>query len=212
MLEISDLSYHSSKRQVLDRLNWKVAEGRHSLLLGKSGCGKTTLLHLLAGLLVPSGGRILYGGKPLPRDDRWRGRNIGMVFQTFHLIDALNVFDNLRLAQHMAGAKRDEQHLRDLLHGLGMEHKASSFPYELSVGQSQRIAIARALVNRPRWVLADEPTSALDDENAASTLSLLLKQANAYGATLVVATHDSRVKSSISHQLELASLATEDDE
>lgn len=211
MIELKDISYSVGGNIVLHNVNGQVEVGNHALILGNSGSGKTTLLHLLAGLLTPSSGSIIIDGQDIAMlnagaRDAWRGKNIGMVFQTLHLIRALTVADNLRLARYMAGLAADDTRITGLLQSLGLGDKACSFPHELSVGQAQRVAIARALVNQPRWILADEPTSALDDENCTETLNLLEAQAFEHGATLVVATHDQRIKGRWRHHLELSTI------
>jgi putative ABC transport system ATP-binding protein len=208
MIELKGLSFQIQGATILDTLNWKVEKGQHALMLGASGSGKTTLLHLLAGLLTPSSGMIEIDGQNIAalsgaQLDSWRGRNIGMVFQTLHLVKALTVRDNLRLARTMASLPADDERIESLLQKLGLSDKAAHYPHQISVGQAQRVAIARAVVNKPKWILADEPTSALDDVHCAETLNLLEAQAIECGATLVIATHDQRIKTRFTHQLEL---------
>jgi putative ABC transport system ATP-binding protein len=178
---------------------WRVGRGEAWLLAGPSGSGKSTLLHLIAGLTAPTSGRIVVAGQDLAQlapgaRDRWRGRTIGLVPQRLHLIGAVSVADNLRIALALAGAEADEARVRALLDAVGVGALAHRYPHELSQGQAQRVAIARAVVHRPVLVLADEPTAALDDEHAASALELLRAQALEAGATLVVASHDARVR------------------
>jgi len=191
----------------LDR--FELAEGRDLLIAGPSGCGKTTLLHLIAGLLVPSAGRVVVDGQDLAAlspaaRDRFRGRRIGIVLQQFHLLPTITAMQNLLVAQSIAGLPVDRGAATSVLNALGIDERLDAFPHQLSVGQQQRVAIARALVNRPRLVLADEPTSNLDDAAAAAVIDLLLGATQRQGATLVVATHDSRLKSRIATELALA--------
>jgi len=191
----------------LDR--FELAEGRDLLIAGPSGCGKTTLLHLIAGLLVPSAGRVVVDGQDLAAlspaaRDRFRGRRIGIVLQQFHLLPTITAMQNLLVAQSIAGLPVDRGAATSVLNALGIDERLDAFPHQLSVGQQQRVAIARALVNRPRLVLADEPTSNLDDAAAAAVIDLLLSATQRQGATLVVATHDSRLKSRIATELALA--------
>lgn len=209
MIALQNLTYQIGNTTILDGLNWKVEKGQHALLLGASGSGKTTLLHLLAGLLTPSSGTIEIDGQNITTlagaaRDSWRGSNIGMVFQTLHLVKALSVEDNLGLARAMAGLPHDNVRIAHLLASLGLSDKAKHYPHQLSVGQAQRVAIARAVVNQPKWILADEPTSALDDEHCNETLALLEAQAKECGATLIIATHDGRIKNRYTHHLELS--------
>ena len=195
-------------QDVLRLDDWSVAQGEHWLILGPSGSGKTTLLHILAGILAPSEGSVAIAGQdldklPASELDRFRGRHIGIVFQRLHLIPSLTVLDNLLLAQYLAGAAQDANRARVLLTSLGLGDKAHSRPHALSFGQSQRAAVARAVVNKPRLILADEPTSNLDDANAAAALDLLLQQAGACNATLVIATHDRRIRQRFDHRIVL---------
>ena len=183
---------------------WRAQSGEAWLLGGPSGSGKSTLLHLIAGLTAPTSGNIVVANQDLavlaPSErDRWRGRTIGFVPQRLHLIGAVSVADNLRLAQRLAGAERDDARVIALLEAVQVADLAHRRPGEISQGQAQRVAIARAVVNRPAVLLADEPTAALDDEHAARALELLRAQAIEAGATLVVASHDARVKPLMPH-------------
>ena len=184
--------------------SWRAQSGEAWLLGGPSGSGKSTLLHLIAGLTAPTSGSIVVANQDLsalaPAErDRWRGRTVGLVPQRLHLIGAVSVIDNLRLAQRLAGVDRDDARIVGLLEAVQVADLAHRLPGELSQGQAQRVAIARAVVNRPAVLLADEPTAALDDEHAARALELLRAQALEAGATLVVATHDARVKPLLPH-------------
>jgi putative ABC transport system ATP-binding protein len=171
-------------------------------LTGASGAGKTTALLALAGIRGPAEGRIVVGGDDIwslsaARRDRLRGRRIGLVFQSFHLIDAVSVEDNLRLAASCAGMRAEPGLLRALLDELDIADIRHRRADRLSQGQAQRVAVARALVNRPALVLADEPTSALDDGNARALLDLLARAVREHGAALLIATHDRRVLDAI---------------
>lgn len=176
----------------------EVPPGRSLAILGASASGKTTALMALAGIRAPATGEIAVAGTalwrlPAHRRDRFRGQRIGLVFQSFHIIDAVSVAANLDLAARCAGMPSDPVRVADLLQRLGIADIARRRADRISQGQAQRVAVARALVNRPAVVLADEPTSALDDANAASLLALLREIAASEGAALVVATHDRRV-------------------
>ena len=199
VLDISNLVQRIGGRIVLRLERWSVPRGRHSLILGTSGSGKTTLLHLISGLLQPSEGRILLDGQEITnlssreRDDL-RRRRLGIVLQNLHLISALSIRDNLRLAQSLGGSSPAPERIDELLNQLGVLRLAGRKPDMVSQGERQRVAIARAVVNRPRLLLADEPTSSVDDENAGRVMSLLMQQAEMSDATLIVATHDKRIK------------------
>jgi putative ABC transport system ATP-binding protein len=208
MIAVRGLAHRYGEQQALRVPDWKVAQGERWLVLGPSGCGKTTLLHVLAGLIHPSEGDVEVAGEKLQkldgaRMDRWRATTIGIVLQALHLVKHLSVRDNLRLAQYLAKAPQDDKRIDDALGALGVAAKSARRPGELSQGEQQRVAIARAVVNRPKLLLADEPTANLDDAAAAKVVDLLSEQAARHGATLVVATHDARVKGKFRERLEL---------
>jgi len=178
------------------------------LILGDSGVGKSTLLHLLGGLLTSKKGSILLGDQDLSKLDRkeldkFRGDNIGIIFQKNHFISALTVMENLVAGQYFSGTKVDKKRCQALLDRLNIGNKANESINKLSEGQKQRVAIARALVNNPKLILADEPTSALDDKNCSEVIKLLEEQAKDAGAALVIVTHDKRLKDLIPHQITL---------
>ncbi|HEV3009103.1 MAG TPA: ABC transporter ATP-binding protein [Burkholderiales bacterium] len=208
MIAVRGLAHRYGAVEALRLADWKVAQGERWLVLGPSGCGKSTLLHVIAGLVRPSEGEVEVSGESLSRLDgarldRWRGSTVGIVLQALHLVRHLSVRDNLRLAQYLAHVPQDDARVGDTLSALGVADKAARRPSELSQGEQQRVAIARAVVNRPKLLLADEPTANLDDAAAASVVDLLSQQAARHGATLVVATHDARVKSKFRERLEL---------
>lgn len=208
MLEIRGLRHAYDGRTVLSVPSWDVAAGEASLVLGPSGSGKSTLLNVIAGLATPTEGSVRLDGEEVTRlapaaRDAFRARRVGLVLQTLHLVGVVSVRDNLRLAQRLAGCRLDDGRIDEVLAGLGIAALAGARASRLSVGEAQRVAIARAVVNRPSLLLADEPTSALDDANCARALSLLLDQAAACGATLLVATHDNRIRDRFARRLEL---------
>ena len=208
MIAVRGLAHRYGAVEALRLPEWKVAQGERWLILGPSGCGKSTLLHVLAGLIQPSEGEVEVSGESLrrldgARLDRWRASTVGIVLQALHLVRHLSVRDNLRLAQYLAQVPQDDARIADTLGALGVGEKAARRPSELSQGEQQRVAIARAVVNRPKLLLADEPTANLDDAAAAKVVDLLSEQAARHGATLVVATHDARVKGKFRERLEL---------
>jgi ABC-type lipoprotein export system ATPase subunit len=138
-----------------------------------------------------------------PARDRFRGRHIGIVLQQFHLLPTLTAMQNLLVAQSIAGLPVDRTAAHVMLDALDVDDRVDAYPHQLSVGQQQRVAIARALVNHPKLLLADEPTSNLDDETCASVADLLLGTTRRHAVSLVIATHDTRLKSKISRQLAL---------
>jgi len=208
MITVRGLAHRYGAVEALRLADWKVAQGERWLVLGPSGCGKSTLLHVIAGILRPSEGEVEVSGENLrrldgARLDRWRGATVGIVLQALHLVKHLSVRDNLRLAQYLSHAPQDDARVGDALAALGVADKAARRASELSQGEQQRVAIARAVVNRPKLLLADEPTANLDDAAAAKVVDLLTEQAARHGATLVVATHDARVKGKFRERLEL---------
>ena len=208
MFVLSELVHAYDGHEVLKVPEWGAGQGAHCLVLGPSGSGKTTLLHILAGILRPTSGRVEIAGSEITRMngsalDRFRGRHIGLVMQRLHLIGSLTVMENLLLAQYLAGVPQDRARVREVLASLDLAEKSAAYPHELSFGQAQRVAVARAVVNRPQLLLADEPTSNLDDERCLQALDLLRSQARACDATLVIATHDQRIRARIPDQFEL---------
>lgn len=209
MIAVEGLQCAYEGRVVLAIDHWRVAEGAASLVLGPSGSGKTTLLHALAGVLRPQAGQVLIDGCNITALagaalDRFRGAHIGVVFQNIHLIPALTVRGNLRLAAQLSRSADAETRIEPMLERLGLIHRADAKPRQLSRGEAQRAAIARALLPRPKVLLADEPSSALDDGNAAELVALLKEEAQAAGATMVIATHDQRLRKAFEARLELA--------
>jgi putative ABC transport system ATP-binding protein len=182
--------------EVLRGVDLDVEPGELVALIGRSGSGKSTLLNVIAGLEPPDGGTVRVEGVDLGRlDDRrrtvFRRDRIGIVFQAFNLIPVLSALDNVALPARLAGAGAEAvRRARELLGRVGLEGRADAFPDELSGGEQQRVATARALVNRPAVVLADEPTGNLDAESAERTLALLAGLAGEGGRTVLLATHD----------------------
>ena len=210
MIELYQIRHHYGDRTVLDLPHFQLGAGEECLILGQSGSGKTTLLHILAGILKPSEGEVKIGGASLNEMngtalDRFRGQHIGIVLQKLHLIAPISVLQNLLLAQSLSGRSPDEAAAMKLLDNLGIAAQSKSKPTQLSHGQAQRLAIARAVINQPKLLIADEPTSNLDDKHAEEALQILRSQAYACGAALLLATHDARVKSHIVRRLELTS-------
>lgn len=201
---VSVVGARASRSPVLILPDVSIAAGQHTLLLGHSGCGKTTLLNLVAGLLPAVSGEVtvcatsLVGLSESARDS-FRAACVGIIMQRLHLISALTVFENLALARRLAGLPVDERAIRTTLESLNVGEKWNVRPHQLSQGEAQRVAIARAIVNRPALILADEPTSALDDANSAAAMTLLFSVAAESGATLLVATHDSRICERFAH-------------
>lgn len=208
MITIKSLEHQYPASRTLSFKDWEIGTAEQWLLLGSSGSGKTTLLHMLTGILKPSKGEVIIDNTSIynlsaKALDQFRGRNVGIVFQRPHLIKSLTVSENLLLAQSFANLPEDQSRISEVLTSLDIAAKKNAYPNELSQGQLQRVSIARAVINKPLLLIADEPTSSLDDTNAGAVLELLLNQSRLNEATLVVATHDNRVKEAFTKRYEL---------
>ncbi|WP_221389815.1 ABC transporter ATP-binding protein [Dyadobacter sp. NIV53] len=176
------------------------------LILGQSGKGKTTLLHLLALLLRPESGEIHIAGNEITTLSssaitQIRAKNIGIIFQRPHFTGSLSVIDNILLPNYFSGQKQDKEKAQYLAEELGFADHLAKNTNQLSQGEQQRVSIARALMNNPNVILADEPTSSLDDNNCRKVIELLKKQSALIGASLVVVTHDQRLKDEFANQV-----------
>ena len=200
LVDIQDArkTYQGASGQVLavDGVSLSVDGGEFVAVQGPSGCGKSTMLLLAGGLLTPESGSVQIGGEDpyaLTADARskFRADNIGFVFQQFHLVPYLSVLDNVLAPSIATGSKDAEQRARELLDRFGLSHRLEHTPGELSSGERQRTALARALLNEPKVLLADEPTGNLDTENATEVLKHLREFAASGGAVLLV-THDAQ--------------------
>lgn len=207
-LQTSNLFFQYNSANSWEFPDIELTQGQNLLILGNSGRGKTTLLHLLAGLLKADSGQIKIDGVDQnqlskKKREQFRARNIGIVFQRSYFVKALNVRDNLLLAQKLAGRRQDLAQVSSVLSEMGLAEKINSSPQQLSIGEQQRVSIARAVLNEPKVIFADEPTSALDDENTEAVINLLESTARRHQANLVVVTHDSRLKNHFQHSISL---------
>ena len=204
LFTLSDIIYKFKKKEIFKKKKLNFAEGEHVLLHGKSGCGKTTLVNLMSGLLRPSSGTIFFENVDFSslsdRElDDLRSNNFGLIFQRLHLIGHLDVEKNLKLASKVSNAKN----IMSLIKYLGLEDKKKQLAKDLSVGEAQRVAIARAVANNPKVIFADEPTSALDDHNTIKVMELLFDQTQKNKSTLLVASHDDRIKKYFSRVIKM---------
>jgi len=209
MLKTENLSYSYNNTEWIDFPDIHCAADTSHLILGQSGTGKTTFLHLIGGLLQSKKGKVIVNGTDITglkgqALDKFRGDNIGIIFQQAHFINAISVEENLMLAQRLAGKPIKKKIIHDILSTLNIEHKANSNPKQLSQGEKQRVVIARALINKPAVILADEPTSALDDQNCEEVVKLLEKTAKEVDAALVIVTHDNRLMDYFPNQIRLS--------
>lgn len=208
MLVTKDLEYTYEGSPPIHMPDISCKKGDKLLILGQSGAGKTTLLNLVGGLLRVQKGSLVINDVDISRLsgsalDNFRGKHIGIVFQKPHFVAALNVLENVLLAQKLSGQKEDKPRAMDLLRRLNIDNLAYKRPDQLSVGEQQRANIARAFINKPALVLADEPTSALDDLNCVEVVSLMKNAAEQEGAALLIVTHDQRLKDEFNHQVQL---------
>ena len=208
MIIISKLSYRYTDTFEISFPDFAVARNETFLLLGESGSGKTTLLYLVAGLLRNYSGSIQIKDTKLeklsePKLDKFRGKNMGFVFQRNHLISALTVEQNLLMPPYLSGLPIDYGRIEEVLKYLGIFSLRKSKITHLSQGQAQRVAIARAIIIKPAIILADEPTSALDDKNCSIVMSLLTDVAKESHAALIIATHDQRLKDRVQKKIVL---------
>src|ERR1700683_1203298 len=211
LLEEITRRYRADSAPVLDRLRLQLAPREYLAIMGESGSGKSTLLNLTAGLDRPDSGRVLFEGTDLATLDddaltRWRRASIGFVFQAFHVLPYLTVLQNVALPLDLLGVAEPQRQQRVLqvLEDCGIAALAPRYARELSGGELQRIAIARALVHRPRLVLADEPTGNLDGRTAQQILGLLREQLHANAAAGILITHSLTAARSADRILELA--------
>jgi putative ABC transport system ATP-binding protein len=179
---------------VLDIEHFEVTGGEQLALVGRSGSGKTTLLHVIAGITRPDSGQVMIDGTDVTRlpeavRDRFRAERIGYVFQTFNLLAGFSALENVLLGMTFARGRSDRGRAIELLGRVGLADRARHKPHALSVGEQQRVAVARALANRPRLMLADEPTANVDSANQDNMIELLRATCAAEEVALVVVTH-----------------------
>ncbi|MFK7747549.1 MAG: ATP-binding cassette domain-containing protein [Kordia sp.] len=209
MIKTENLTFHyKQKGHTFHFPDFALEEQENLLILGKSGIGKTTLLHLLAGLLKPVNGNVFIDGVNITslsssKLDTFRGQNIGLVFQKNHAVQSLSVFENLQARLFFSKKTSNTTIIDALLTELGLIEYKNRKVNALSEGQLQRLGIALSVIHNPKVILADEPTSSLDDENCSIVIELLKRQAMQSNANLIVITHDHRVKSSFSNTITL---------
>lgn len=201
-LKIEDLCKVYGKNEnavtALDHISLTVEKGEFTAIIGTSGSGKSTLLHTIAGVDVPTSGKIFLEGQDVYAQSAeklaiFRRRQVGLIYQFHNLIPTLNVVENITLPILMDKRKVNEERLQDLLDLLGLADRKTHLPNQLSGGQQQRVAIGRALMNAPAVVLADEPTGSLDSKNGREIIRLLKESHNMYHQTLIIVTHDENI-------------------
>ena len=197
MIETKSLEFSYDNSFVFKFPNIKLKSNENLLVIGNSGIGKSTLLHNLAGILRPKSGLIKIFNQDISNLsefelDKFRGQNIGIIFQRSHFVNSLTIGENLELAKFLGRNKKGN--IKETLDNLKILDKINKKPKELSQGERQRASIALAIINSPKLILADEPTSSLDDTNCSNVIKILKEQALKYQAQLIVITHDSRLK------------------
>jgi ABC-type lipoprotein export system ATPase subunit len=203
MLSVSNLAKsfvtpEGASVRVVDVEEFRLGAGEQLALRGESGSGKTTFLNLVAGILAPDSGVVTIDGVEMTAlreagRDRLRAEKLGYIFQTFNLLQGFTVLENVLLGMSFGPRGADRAHAREMLGRVGLGHRLNHYPRQLSTGQQQRVAVARALVNHPRLVLADEPTGNLDRRNAQEALALIREVCREQGAALLLVSHDEDV-------------------
>jgi len=196
-LQKSFVSPDGDRRLIVEIAEFKLEAGQQVALRGDSGSGKTTFLHLIAGILAADRGSIMLEQQDMaklsePARDRLRAESIGYIFQTFNLLQGYTCLENVVLGMSF-GPGADRARATSILERVGLAHRLRHYPRQLSTGQQQRVAIARAMANRPKLVLADEPTGNLDRQNAREALALIRETCRENGAALLLVSHDPEV-------------------
>ena len=199
MLICENLLFSIDGKKLFSNINFNIETEKDLLITGPSGIGKTTLLSILCGLQRPTDGNILYNEINLyklveNKIDEFRGKQLGIVFQNFNLINAFTIKKNLQLANTASGTE-DYDYLYDLLQRVGLADKSHIKVSKLSIGEKQRVAVARAFAGKPKWVFCDEPTSSLDDKNTDIIINLIKEESLRCKASLILITHDKRIQS-----------------
>ena len=208
MLVTNQLTFQYGPMKQFAFPDLRCADREALLILGRSGTGKTTLLHLLALLLRPGSGSVTIGQTDLTQlspaaTAAFRAKHVGIIYQKPHFVNSLSVIDNLLLANYLANKSQQKQRARELAGQLGFSDQLPKKTHQLSQGEQQRVSIARAVMNQPGVILADEPTSNLDDENTNRVVTLLREQSEQIGASLIVVTHDQRLKDAFKNRINL---------
>ena len=201
MIKAQNISHNYGNDMALQNINFEIKKGEFLAIIGESGSGKSTLLSILSTLLKPSSGDVYFEGtnfKDIKNIDTFRQKNIGFIFQFHYLINYLTIKENIQIAKENV----TEKDIEELLEILGIKNIINKYPNEISGGQRQRAAIARALINKPKVIFADEPTGNLDSRNSQNIFEVLKKLSNE-GTTIIVATHDMNLASKADKTIEV---------
>jgi ABC-type lipoprotein export system ATPase subunit len=212
-LKKSFVTPDGARVEILHVPAFTLAAGDQVALRGESGSGKTTWLNLIAGILAADAGQVTIDGAEMtalsePRRDRLRAEKLGYIFQTFNLLQGYTVLENVVLGMSFGSRGADRAHAREMLERVGLGHRLNHFPHQLSTGQQQRVAVARALVNHPKLVLADEPTGNLDRKHARESLALIREVCREAGAALLLVSHDEEVLGQFEQRRDFAEINT----
>lgn len=197
--------YYGTKPNItraLDGVNFTVEQGEFVAVVGTSGSGKSTLLHMMGGLDNPTSGSVIVRGEELAKKNDeeltiFRRRNIGFIFQSFQLVSELNVEQNIMFPLLLDYRKPDPTAVNEILELLGLTERRNHLPSQLSGGQQQRVAIGRALITKPKLILADEPTGNLDSKNSQDVIALLTQASRRYQQTILMITHNKNLTTSV---------------
>jgi putative ABC transport system ATP-binding protein len=207
-LEKVHFSYRSGAGTltVLEIQEWQLSKGERVAISGPSGCGKTTLLNIIAGLLVAKEGRVEVCGERLDKigeaaRDRFRAAHLGYIFQNFNLLQGFSALENVLLAMTFSGKKTDTDFAKQLMEQVGLSARMHHYPSRMSIGEQQRVAVARALANTPDLILADEPTGSLDPRNSKEVIELLKETTAERGVSLVLVSHEREVVSAFEKEV-----------
>lgn len=192
---VKKISSGVSEKELLSGISFEVESGRAAAIIGKSGCGKTTLMSILSGIDAPTSGKVIlngndYYGLDAKRQEEFRNNNIGIIFQNYHLIPELTCEENIRMPLVFSKKKISDDEVLHVMKMTNMDAKGRLFPRQMSGGEQQRTAIARALVNKPSIIFADEPTGALDSETGSKVIKFLIASAHKLNLTVLIVTHD----------------------
>ena len=189
---------NQEKLTILDVEELNLSDGQQAVICGPSGSGKTTLLNVIAGLTLPTSGEVWFDGQQISElkeeaRDLWRAQHIGYIFQKFNLLEHLSVVENVKLAVFLAKMPINNEvseNIKELLYKVGLGDKLNIFPSKLSIGEQQRVGVVRALVTKPKLLLADEPTASLDKENALQVINLLKDFSREFASAMLISSHD----------------------
>lgn len=184
-----------NKLEILKGIDLKIRQGEVISITGTSGAGKSTLLHILGSLDAPSAGKVLFKDRDIfalgqSELDKYRRDEVGFIFQFHHLLPELNALENVQLPSQLQGSQPNSQRAQELLEAVGMSERATHYPNEMSGGECQRVAVARALMNQPKIIFADEPSGNLDEDNSEMLHQMFLDLNEQFGQSFVYVTHD----------------------